>query len=263
VPGDAFRLVYDLVVGSATTFLAGGAFAAWWWVRKRTLLRAARAFGVAGLLLLSIGSLGLWALPGAVLVAVVPEPGRRSLWRRNAPQRVDPSALGPVWARLLREGMAAAEQFDAAVKRCRRGPLRDSLDELRAEARHALRTAGDHARRGDELDRARRDLGRVRRAAMRAQWRAGAWRSPSDVRVVDADRSRREGIARLDAAIAQERAALEVCVARLVAAACEAAELAAGSAPALPTGATTDGTELLDRLTALRGALAEVAEHRP
>lgn len=266
MPVDALRLVYDLVVGSATALLAGGALVAWRSWRRRPLLRAARVFGVGGLLLLSLGSLGLWGLSGAALVAVVPEPGRRSRWRRDRYQRVDPATLGAVWARLLREGAAGVEQFDAAVRRCRRGPLRERLDDLRGEARLALRTAEGHARRGDELERARKHLGSARRAAARAQWRAGAWRQPADGRTVDADRSRREAVARLEAAIGEERAALEVCVARLVAAACDAAELAAGRVPgsdaALPTGTPGDGAELLERLTALRGALAEVADHR-
>lgn len=263
---DVLRLAYDLVVGSATAFLVGGALAAGLSLRKRPLLRAARVFGVGGLLLLSLGSLGLWGLSGAAVVAVVPAPGRRRSWRRDRHERVDPATLGAVWARLLREGGAAVDQFDAAVRRCRRGPIRERLDDLRAEARIALRTAEGHACRGHELERARKDLGNARRAAVRAQWRAGAWRQPADDRVVDADRSRSEAVARLEAAIGEERAALDVCVARLVAAACDAAELAAGRVPgsgtALPVGPSDDGAELLERLRALRGALAEVADHR-
>ncbi len=81
-----------------------------------------------------------------------------------------------------------------------------------------------------------------------------------DPRVREAQRSRDQAAARLGAALAEERAQLQVLVARLGEAACSAAELsAAGQGVLAPLPGPDRSRELVDRLTSLRAALAEAS----
>lgn len=181
--------------------------------------------------------------------------GARRGTRRRRRLRVDPSAVSGIWGRLLREALAARAQFTAAVRRTPRGPIREQLAGLSDEVDTALDHAWECARRGSVLERAASDLGAARRNAVR--WGRG-WRPIlSDQRVLVAQRDRDAAARRLAASIAEERALLQVLVARLVEAACSAAELSIAAGPAaLGSGSRDDvARELVDRLAALRAAL--------
>ncbi|MPZ88533.1 MAG: hypothetical protein GEU81_10755 [Nitriliruptorales bacterium] len=202
--------------------------------------------------------------PGAARLRSLPALGVRG---RKKVAKIDPSALGGLWSRLLRSALAAREQFAAATRRAPAGAIREQLDDLTAEVDRALLHAWELARRGAELEGAGNQIEAANRAARRSALRWGrGWRpAPEDDRVVEAQQARDEAARRLIRAIDEERAQLQVLVARLGEAACSAAELAAtGQSRAISATSEADlGGELVDRLTALRGALVEISAIRP
>lgn len=187
--------------------------------------------------------------------------GARRAGRRRRRVHIDPSAVSGIWSKLLREALAARTQFAAAVRRTPRGPIREQLDDLSVEVDAALDHAWECARRGSALERAATDIEVARRASARngARW-GRSWRPlPTDERVLAAQRDRDAAAHRLAASIAEERAQLQVLVARLVESACSAAELSIAAGPAaLGPGSRDDvARELVGRLSALRAALEE------
>ncbi len=253
-----FVLVVPLLAGAVVT-------------RRQGFTTALRVLGAAGLGLLALVNASvtlavlavlLWFLPLLRLPHVPRAGGRR---RRS--RRIDPSAVTGIWSRLLREALAAESQFTAAYRRTPRGGIRDRLGELRGEVDVALEQAWDLARRGAALERSAAEIELARRATFRAQprWSRG-WRPVvPDERVLAAQRSRDAAARRLAESIAEDRAQLQVLVARLGEAACSAVELSAiAGRPAVGPGTHDDvARELVDRLTALRGALAEATAVRP
>lgn len=204
--------------------------------------------------ILAVAALVLWFAPQIRLPA-----GGRSPWRRRV--RVDPAAVNGIWSRLLREALAARAQFTAALRRTPRGAIREQLAGLSDEVDAALNHAWECARRGSALERAATDIESARRASARngVRWGRG-WRPiPTDGRVLAAQRDRDAAARRLAASIAEERAQLQVLVARLVESACSAAELSIAAGPAaLGPGSRDDvARELVDRLAALRAALED------
>lgn len=212
---------------------------------------------------LALAALLLWFAPQIQLAAVGGR-GSGARWRRRRRRaRIDPSAVNGIWSKLLREALTARSQFTAAVRRTARGPIREQLVDLSDEMDAALDHAWECARRGSALERAAGDIEVARRASARngARWARG-WRPiPADERVLAAQRDRDAAARRLAASIAEERAQLQVLVARLVQAACSAAELSIAAGPAaLGPGSRDDlARELVDRLSALRAALEEAA----
>lgn len=264
--GIAILLLFVVVPVLTLVLTTGGR-------RARTAARLAVAIAavllLAGLALSTRSpGVGMLLLVGLVLVLPARRGGapRRSLpfgrGGRRTRLRIDPSAVGGVWSRLLREAMSARDQFVATGRRAPSGAIRDQLTDLQTEVDHALAQAWDRARRGWELEGAAAGIAAAARAHRpRARWGQGWWVAPEewrDPRVRDANRSRDEAAARLAAAMAEQRAQLQVLVARLGEAACSAAELsvAAGGVPAAVPGADRS-RELVDRLTHLRAALTE------
>lgn len=259
--------------------------AAWFATRRPGVLTALR-----GVIAVSMGLLGLvnsnvFLVLAGLVVAVWPRSlGRgervrvrppvagvrlpsRDRARARKSMRIDPSAVGGLWSRLLRSALAAREQFGAAARRAPVGAIREQLDDMTAEVDRALLHAWELARRGFELERAGNEIEAANRAAHRSAQRLGrGWRfGPEDRRVVEAQRARDDAARRLLRAIDEERAQLQVLVARLGEAACSAAELsaAAQTRALLPSPEIDPAGELVDRLTALRGALAEASAIRP
>jgi hypothetical protein len=256
--------------------------AAWFATRRPGILTALRtviavSLGLLGvvnanvLLVLGALALGFWPrTPASRRVRVQGPPGRARRpgglgihGRRGT--RIDPSAVGGVWSRLLRSALAAREEFAAAARRAPAGAIREQLDDLTGEVDRLLLQAWDLAQRGAELERSGREIHAASLAAKRSAQRWGQRPGPEDHRVVEAQRAHDEATGRLIRAIDEERTQLRILVARLGEAACSAAELAAaGRVRALPAAAGGDlGGELVDRLTALRGALAEASAIRP
>jgi hypothetical protein len=265
------RAVLVVAIVALLFLVSAPLFLGWAATRRQGLLAALRASWFGGFLLLaalleSLVFLGLAVVVGLWSLAPgwrdrVRTPSSSSGRRRRA--RIDPSALPGIWSRLLREALAAREQFVATIRRMPRGPLREHLEGLRGDVDLALSHAWDRARRGAELERAGAQIDAAARASSRttARWGRG-WRPVvEDQRVIAAQRSRNAAAQRLAASLAEERAQLQVLVARLGEAACSAAELSvAGTAPAVGPGSGDDvAAELVDRLTALRDALAEAA----
>jgi len=243
--------------------------------RARRLLGALAAAG-GGVLLLggrftpAGPGAGGWLLLGLALLLLVPQmrsgsgprlalPARGGGRRRRT--RIDPSAVGGIWSALLRDAVAARDQFVAVARRAPAGAIRDQLTDLRADVDHALAQAWDRARRGWDLEGAAAGAAAAASAQRpRARWGRGWSVGPEwhDPRVREAQRSRDEAAARLAAAVAEERAQLQVLVARLGEAACSAAELsAAGQGVVAPLPGSDRSRELVDRLSSLRAALTE------
>jgi len=264
---SVLRLLFNIVIASAVVALALPLLAMWLGTRRRGVATALRAVVAGGLVLLGLANGAVPVLIGGILVMLWPRRlvvggRRRSLAPSSRVRRVESGAVHGEWGRLLRQALAARAQFDAAIRRAPDGVVRAQLRDLVASVDAAVSSADEVARRGAELERAAADLGV--RAGRRGPFRGGdRHRTPPDPRVVEAVRARDAASARLATAIGKERAELHVLVARLGQAACSAAELAsyAASTPVAPgPGSHRDSTEdLLDRLEALRGALAEVA----
>jgi len=246
--------------------------------------RRARAFlgalaAVGGGTLLAAGRFapagpgaGGWLLLGLAFLLLVPQLRSGSRPRLALParaggrprrMRIDPSAVGGIWSALLRDAVAARDQFVAVGRRAPAGAIRDQLNDLRADVDHALGQAWDRARRGWELEGAAAGVAAAASAQRpRARWGRGWFVGPEwhDPRVREAQRSRDQAAARLAAALAEERAQLQVLVARLGEAACSAAELsAAGQGVLAPVPGTDRSRELVDRLSSLRAALTEAS----
>ena len=238
----------------------------------RRLLLGAGAALLAVLLARVAPPLPAWALVGLVgLIMLAPLPARRGPRLalpagpgrgRDRRGRVDPGALDGIWARLVQEALDARAQFLAAAKRAPAGAIRERLTELRGEIDHALAQAWQRAQRGWELERSAEHLTPAA-GRQRARWGRGWSLGQDDVydpRVAEATRARDRAAGRLRLAVAEERAQLQVVVARLSEAACSAAELSVVATGVLDTPAEADRTrELVDRLGALRTALTEVA----
>lgn len=238
-------------------------------VERRGVLRSLRYLWAGGLAVLGVGINNLVLITIAALLALGPlmstwSVGERVRLRgRRRRTRIDPAALGGIWSKLLGEALAARGQFTAAVRRAPRGAIRERLAELSDEVEEAVGHAWDRARRGAELERtaaeiagASRDSGRLTK-----RWGRGWHPIVEDQRVVDARRARDAAASRLAASIDEERTQLQVLVARLSEAACHAAELSVASRPAVLGPGTPDdlAADLVDRLAALRGALAEAS----
>lgn len=243
--------------------------------QPRLLTAAGRVLAVlAGLLaftqprwpaaVLVIAALLLWFAPQMRLAAG----GGRGLgaWRtgrRRRRRRIDPALVSGFWSKLLREALTAQAQFMAAIRRTPRGAIRERLADLSGEVEAALDHAWERARRGSALERAAGDIELARRASARNSTRWGrGWRPIlTDERVLAAQRDRDAAARRLAASIAEERAQLQVLVARLVEAACSAAELSIAAGPAVlgPSSGDDVARELVERLATLRAALEEAA----
>lgn len=271
------RALMILMIVSLLFLVTAPLFVGWAATRRQGLATALRASWAIGLLLLAAVAQSALVLAVAAVFAlwsVVPSWRRRervtrppaASGRRSRRARIDPSAMHGIWSRLLREALAAREQFAAAIGRTPPGPIREHLADLAADVDVALHQAWERARRGAELERAGAEIDAAGRASRHATARWGrGWRPVvEDQRVVAAERARNAAAQRLAASLAEERAQLQVLVARLGEAACSAAELShASGAHALGVGAPDDvAGELVDRLTALRGALAEASRPR-
>lgn len=252
--------------------------------------------GGAGLLaVVAVANRSVGALACAVLLLLVvryrPRRGdvivrdRGAVLRRRI-ARIDPSALPGAWARPLRQAVDARRRYGAAVRRSGRGAVRERMADLAADVDRAVLEAHDRARRGAELEAAARAIprerpsadalrGLVARAAAGVRGPQPATAPPShpatapprpvavrDERLTAARAARGAARRRLLASAAEERLQLQVLVARLDEACGVAAELALDAPTALPAGAPDAGCELLDRLTALHGALAEATGPR-
>lgn len=236
--------------------------------KRRDLLRYLRYGWAAGIAVLglAVDNLTLVILAGVLVLAPMVSgwPGGvrvRARGRRRR-TRVDPAALGGVWSKLLGEALAARGQFVAAVRRAPRGPLRERLAELSGEVEESVGHAWERAQRGAELERTAAEITGAARNSSRSVQRWGrGWRPlTQDERVVEAHRARDAAAQRLAASLDEERAQLQVLVARLAEAACHAAELSVASRPALMPGGPGDlGGDLVERLAVLRGALAEAS----
>lgn len=245
-------------------------FVLWRATKRRGPLLAVRALWALGiaalaiamkapLLIIAIAVLLLPSAPWPARIRVRGPAGRRRT-------RIDTTALTGIWSRLMNEALSARNQFTAAVRRAPRGAIRERLAELSDEVDVAVTHAWDRARRGAELDRAAGEIAAAARSSNRgaARWGRG-WRPLlEDQRVIDARRDRDAAAQRLATAIAEERAQLQILVARLTEAACHATELSLAHTAITPTGDTPErlATDLVDRLTALREALAEASSTR-
>lgn len=237
--------------------------------RRRGVLRNLRYLWAGGLAVLGLAIDDLVVVGLAALLALGPlmagwPGGARVRFRgRRRRTRIDPATLGGIWSSLLGEALAARGQFTAAVRRAPHGAIRERLAELSGEVEEAVGHAWDRARRGAELERTAAEIAGAARGSRRLVQRWGrGWRPiVEDPQVVDAYRARDAAAARLIASIDEERTQLQVLVARLSEAACHAAELSIARRPAVlgPGGPDDLAADLVDRLAALRGALAEAA----
>lgn len=279
-------IIINVVIMAMLLVVGMPLLVAWFATRRPGLLSTLRTMVALSLGLLGLANTNVFLVLAGLAVAFWPRSlgsGERARLRPavaalrsrgharvRGPKRVtriDPSAVGGLWSRMLRSALAARQQFVAAARRAPAGAIREQLEDLTAEVDRAVLHAWELARRGAELERAGNEIEAANRAARRSAQRWGrGWRmGPEDDRVVAAQHARDQAARRLIRAIDEERAQLQVLVARLGEAACSAAELAAaGRARAITASSETDrGVELVDRLTALRGALAEVSAIRP
>jgi hypothetical protein len=263
-----------LVVGYLVLLLLIGIplLVVWAGTRSSRPLLVLRMLWAGGLFLLAVTLRNPWLVGGAAMLLLWPGAGLTQMWGagavrlpdpgRRRRRRIDPAGLTGIWSRLLTEALAAREQFAAAVRRTPRGPLREQLTGLTPEVDLAVGHAYDRARRGADLDRSAAEIIAASRSSSRATQRWGrGWRPLNeDQRVVAAQRARDVAAGRLASAITEERAQLQVLVARLAEAACHAAELSVASGnPSLTPGRPDVAGDLVERLSALRGALAEAS----
>ncbi len=236
----------------------------------RGIVQALLIVACAALLLLP----GFWkplALVAAALLILprAPWPVRARLRQpgQRRRTRIDTTTLTGAWSRLMNEALSARTQFTAAVRRAPRGAIRERLADLTAEVDVAVAHAWERARRGAELDRAAAEIAATARSSNRGSQRWGrGWRPiVEDERVTEARRARDAAAHRLATSIAEERAQLQVLVARLTEAACHATELSVIGISATPSGGTPEqlAGDLVNRLATLRGALAEASSTTP
>jgi hypothetical protein len=261
-------VIVTLMLVVAAPLLAG-----WLTTRRPGLLQALRVVVAGGVGLLSLvtalvgaGNSSLVLLVIALMVAMWPRGLTGGVRLRTdrlgrRPERIDPSTLGGIWYRLMRDALAARSQYKAAVRRAPRGAIRERLADLAGEVDLALSHAWARAKRGAALERAGAEIDAATRSSRRAvqRWGRGWMVPPEDARVVEAQRARDAAARRLSIAIGEERAQLQVLVARLGEAACSAAELSIAGLPAPPLGDAALAGELVERLDALRWALTEAA----
>lgn len=78
--------------------------------------------------------------------------------RRGPSARVDPFSLSDPWKRLVRDALAARDQFDQAVRSTRSGPLRDRLRSIGSRVDEGVDECWEIGKAGHALSQARRRI---------------------------------------------------------------------------------------------------------
>ncbi len=84
------------------------------------------------------------------VAAAIPRKGPRA--------RIDPFSLGDPWKRLVRDALAARDQFEQAIRSTRPGPLRDRLRSIGARVDEGVDECWEVGRAGHALAQARRRI---------------------------------------------------------------------------------------------------------
>ena len=171
---------------------------------------------------------------------------------RGLERRIDPFALREPWRFFVRDALNARQRFADALASADDGPLRQRLDEIRADLDQAVTVTWDVARRGQQLTDARRriDVGALDRTLSSTD--------PADPRHTAAA-AQKASHDRLRAREEQTRERLEVLDARLDETIVRAGELATRTGGSLEIDELAGQiTGMVDELDSLRIALDEV-----
>jgi hypothetical protein len=202
-------------------------------------------------------------VPVAAAVALAPIAwGAKVLWsvpRTGRRERIDPFTLQEPWRRFVQEALQARNRFDEVVARTRSGPLRDNLAQVGARVEAAVEECWQIAKRGQTLDRARRDISAAAIDRQLAEV-AGDSADPAAARVRESLLAQRATAERLDRVIQGAHTELRMLDARLDEAVVRTIELSAqASTDASVAGLGADVDSLVVEMEALRQAMDETS----
>ena len=176
--------------------------------------------------------------------------------RPSSGDRIDAYRLDEPWRRMVLDAVAAQQQYVAAVRRARAGPLRDRLAALDERLTDGVQQCWRTALAGHDLAEARGRIDAIGAQRDLDELHQQGSTDDTAARTEAAIRSQLETAARMDATIARTRDELRLLNARLDEAVTRAIELSAS----VGTGAALDGVgadlgSITDEMEALRHGL--------
>jgi len=215
------------------------------------ILAGAAAVAVVGLLgapwvLAAVAGILVYA--GSVMLAM---PKGRSV------ARVDPFALSEPWRQIVQGSQSAGRKLRTTVDGASDGPIKLKLVDIVEQVEHGLAEVWQVARRGDEIDRAVRQLDPtgLRSKLATLEQRAATSPSPEATAAVESVRRQLETTDRLTAKSNETANRLRLNQTRLDELVARAAEVRVGAAE--PDTYARDVDDLIDQLEALHLAVAE------
>lgn len=178
----------------------------------------------------------------------------------RARAQIDPRALAEPWRWYVREALDARARYERSLDVADAGPLRERLREIGGRVHEAVEECWRIANRGQQLERALRELVPESEVARRLAKLADAPASETNERLAAALRGQIETYRRISEAVGEARDRLQVLEARLDETVARAVELGLRvDDPVELGGLGADVDALVSDLEALRRGLDETA----